>query len=69
MKEDDYLEEIHELKRHGKNILYDLREWKSADFENMSVVTYAGQTKLSDEEIMDKMCFLSWMSLTRKISS
>ena len=58
MTEDDYLEEIHELKRDGKNVLYDFREWKAADVEKKSVVTYVGQTKLSDEEIMDKGSFV-----------
>lgn len=44
--------EIHELKRYGKNVLCDFREWDAAEVEKRSVVTYVGPTKLGDEEIM-----------------
>jgi hypothetical protein len=53
-KINEYLGEIHELKRNGKIPHYEFREWRLADVQKGTIVTYVGQTKLNDEEIIDK---------------
>jgi hypothetical protein len=50
----EYLGEIHELQRDGNKAIYGFREWKSEDVAKKTVITYVGQTTLTDDEIMKK---------------
>ena len=46
--------EIHQLRKEGNLVRYDFREWTSDDVEKKTVMTYVGNTTMSDNEIMDK---------------
>jgi hypothetical protein len=50
----DHLGEIHQLRKEGKMVRYDFGEWTSHDIEKRTVMTYVGDTALTDDEIMDK---------------